>query len=97
MQTVWIISLSQIERIVKQRGLTCSCGTPISECSIHCYPHDGGIPVSGFPDKQWVYFHCPKCGYDWALWKLLNKALRSWTRGVECEALEELMEKEAEA
>ena len=32
-------------------------------------PHEGGILVLGM-GRQWVYIHCPKCGYDWALWKL---------------------------
>jgi len=89
----WTISLGQIDRVIKQQDLTCICGTPISESVIKCYPHPDGIPVSGYHEKQWVYFHCPKCGNDAALWKLLNKALHGWTRGIECEALEELMEK----
>ena len=88
------IELGRIDRIVKSRGLYCTCGAPISETTVDCYPHGGGVPVSGFSRNQWVYFHCNKCGYDWALWKLLNKAARSWTRGVELEVIEKLMEAE---
>lgn len=91
-QKVWMISLDEINQLVKQQDLLCRCETPISKSRIKCYPHEGGIPVSGFVGKQWVYFSCQKCGYDWALWKLLNKALRTWTRGIEPEALEKLRE-----
>jgi hypothetical protein len=40
------------------------------------YPHSGGwkVPsVAGDPDEDglfWLYIRCPKCGYEWALWKL---------------------------
>lgn len=37
---------------------------------IEHYDHDGGWPVEGFKEKQWLYVTCPKCGYQWALWKL---------------------------
>ena len=85
-------TLDQIDDIVKSQNLNCTCGAPIRLSRIHCYPHDGGVRVYGHAGKQWVYFHCPKCGYDWALWKLLNKALKAWTRGVELEALEKMKE-----
>ncbi len=34
------------------------------------YDHDGGYPVKGFKEKQWLYVTCPKCGYQWSLKKL---------------------------
>jgi hypothetical protein len=40
------------------------------------YPHSGGwkVPgVAGDPDEDglyWLYITCPRCGYDWAIWKL---------------------------
>lgn len=34
------------------------------------YPHSGGWPVPGLAGTYWLYITCPKCGYQWALWKL---------------------------
>lgn len=34
------------------------------------YDHDGGWTVRSFDKKQWLYLHCPRCNYDWAIWKL---------------------------
>lgn len=34
------------------------------------YPHDGGWPVVGLQGLWWLYITCPKCGYEWAIWKL---------------------------
>jgi hypothetical protein len=41
------------------------------------HPHDGGWTVPGLPcphphsdGKWWLYIVCPKCDYQWALWKL---------------------------
>jgi len=49
----------------------CSCGyVGLSKLRIEHYDHDGGWPVEGFEEKQWLYVTCPKCGYQWALWKL---------------------------
>jgi hypothetical protein len=49
----------------------CSCGyVGLSKLRIEHYDHDGGWPVEGFKEKQWLYVTCPKCGYQWALWKL---------------------------
>lgn len=44
------------------------CGANLGP--IEYYPHDGGWTVEGFSEKQWLYRHCDKCGYDWAIWKL---------------------------
>lgn len=37
---------------------------------IKSYDHDGGWTVDGFDHKQWLYIVCPKCYYEWSLWKL---------------------------
>lgn len=69
-----VLSLAEIGDIIDKHNLPCTCGATIQGSNIDCYgPHDGGIKVKGYADKQWVYVNCPKCGYDWALWKLLNK------------------------
>lgn len=43
---------------------------PVKLGSVEFYPHDGGWIVKDFKEKQWLYKTCPKCGYQWALWKL---------------------------
>jgi hypothetical protein len=47
----------------------CRCGEPIDPTLIGMYPHSEGIAMKGM-GRQWVYIRCPRCGYDWALWKL---------------------------
>ena len=51
----------------------CDCGNPLLIHEFRGYaPHS-----SGYADKHgrkwWIYVHCPKCEYDWALWKVMNK------------------------
>ncbi len=41
--------------------------------AVEMYEHDGGVFVEGEKEKQWVYFTCSRCGYQWALWKLLRR------------------------
>jgi len=73
MQEQQLFTLSEIASRLIQKGAKCSCGYYFTERDIRCYPHPAGIPVAGYPEKQWVYFACPKCGYDIALWKVLNQ------------------------
>ena len=37
---------------------------------IRAYPHDGGWKVPGLNGLWWLYITCPRCGYEWAIWKL---------------------------
>jgi hypothetical protein len=63
------------------KGATCkwcasrSAGRPAKEVSlehltIEHYEHDGGWPVKGYQQRRWLYVTCPKCDYQWSLWKL---------------------------
>ena len=52
------------------KKLECSCGADLTGQPIKQYPHSEGWTVQGFEEKQWLYVTCPKCGYDWAIWKL---------------------------
>ena len=63
----------------RARATKCSCGANLgAEGIIKWYPHNGGWLVDAVKDKsddptrQWVYIHCQRCGYDWALWKLMK-------------------------
>ena len=46
------------------------CGADMKGESVHGYEHVGGWVVHGYDEKQWLYIVCPKCHYQWALWKL---------------------------
>lgn len=53
------------------RGKVCRwCNTPLDNVPIQSYPHGDGWEVKEYPYKMWLYVECPKCKYQWALWKL---------------------------
>jgi hypothetical protein len=58
--------------VIQKHGCCASCGEPLDLNDIKTYDHEGGIAVKGYDKKQWVYFHCKKCDYDSALWKIEN-------------------------
>ena len=71
--------LREIGERVEALGGACLCGYRFRAVDVLCYgPHSGGVKVDDYPYPVWVYFHCPRCGYDMALWKILNRALRQW-------------------
>ena len=82
------MNLREIGEAVERLGFLCWCGEPIKAEHVHSYDHQGGIEVEGFANKQWVYATCPKCGYSWALWKILQHYVED-PRGRELEALKE--------
>lgn len=69
------LTLTQIAELVEKSGVLCiRCHEEyLGKHNIESYDHEGGIPVSGFDEPQWVYFHCDRCEYDGALWKVLNE------------------------
>ena len=42
----------------------------LQDLPIKHYDHEGGWLVKGYRERQWLYVECPRCGYEWALWKL---------------------------
>lgn len=46
------------------------CGASLKGKPVDHYDHPSAWPVHGFDKLQWLSIKCPKCGYDWALWKL---------------------------
>lgn len=56
----------------------CTCGADLTKCGIEGYKHGDGwnvrikLRVSPFEAvvNYWLYITCPKCGYQWAIWKL---------------------------
>ena len=63
------VELSDVRDIVERQGecVGCSAGVVLEH-----YPHENGVNIKGI-GKQWVYGHCDECGYDSALWKILNR------------------------
>lgn len=62
-------SLTDYRRQIKR--IKCSCGFEgLDVLPIEHYPHSGGWPLEQFAEKEWLYVTCPKCKYQWALWKL---------------------------
>lgn len=76
-------TLEEIEALLIEKGAECRwCGYKFRNGDIRTYKHPGGIKVKDYKEKQWVYMHCQNCGYDWALWKLLNQ-IKAKDEGVE--------------
>lgn len=51
-------------------GKTCRwCQTELPPAIQH-YTHHDGFQVANFEMPQWLYVVCPRCDYQWALWKL---------------------------
>lgn len=45
------------------------------ECKTHLlpievYPHRGGWELKDYLTRQWLSAKCPKCRFEWSLWKL---------------------------
>ena len=51
----------------KKWGSSCELG------EVEMYDHDGGEKIKDISKKQWVYFTCKVCNYQWALHKLLRR------------------------
>lgn len=46
----------------------CSCGQDLRGEDVLGYSHMAGWWTDS--GKMWLFIHCPKCGYDVALWKI---------------------------
>lgn len=67
-------SLEDIYQLILAVGRreTCMCGEPLRNTIIWSWDHPDGKFLAGFGAPQWVFLHCNKCGYDYAIWKLLT-------------------------
>jgi hypothetical protein len=71
MSEILITSIEAEEIFAKLEITACKhCLTPLPHDVIHCYEHSNGWVVKGFEKKQWLFIICPKCFYQWSLWKL---------------------------
>ena len=70
-----ILSIPRIAQWVDEMRVPCDCGEILDGANVKYWgPHDGGIQIEEEKEKQWVYINCSGCGYDWALWKIMNRA-----------------------
>lgn len=72
-EKIW--KLSELEEVRNKVEAECY-KRPGNNCELNeaeMYDHDGGNFAEGKKEKQWIYFTCKICEYQWALWKLLNK------------------------
>jgi hypothetical protein len=65
-------TLRDLYQQVLDRGnrQNCICGKPLYNCDAWSFNHPNGRELPGFNEPQWVFLHCPKCKYDYALNKL---------------------------
>ena len=66
------MNFEDIRDFVRNNQKTCLCGNPLENNPIISYDHDGGIDLDGYEKKQWVYFACRRCGYDYAANKIVG-------------------------
>ena len=65
------VSLFEIQKEILSLGGRCiSCKKEFEHGDLDWYEHDGGREVRESPAKLWIFFHCQKCQYDSALWKI---------------------------
>ncbi|MFX0133349.1 MAG: hypothetical protein ACFFDN_06885 [Candidatus Hodarchaeota archaeon] len=63
-----------------KKKIHCECWKKINhDCilgDVEYYEHDGGDFLEGLKEKQWIYFTCKRCNYQWSLHKILNRIER---------------------
>ncbi len=59
---------AKIDTIRPRCGI--NCNQTLTSENLEMYPHGDGWNVDGKASPQWLYLHCPKCGYDKSLWKI---------------------------
>ena len=68
------LTLVEIGRKIGAKNSECGyCDTVLNAEDVDCWgPHDAGIHVAGFKEKQWIFFKCSGCGHEWSLDKILS-------------------------
>ncbi|WP_048181333.1 DUF6011 domain-containing protein [Methanosarcina sp. MTP4] len=69
-----LAEISRRARVANRKK--CDCGKSLVSGEVKTYDHDCGETLAGFSHPQWVYLTCPKCGYQWAYWKLRGPSLK---------------------
>lgn len=67
-------SLKELDEQLDRNNAQCiDCDTLLKDSKLFHYDHNGGVMLTEYPVKQWVYLRCKSCGYENALWKILDK------------------------
>ena len=70
------LNLREVGRLVEEKKPACICGADLRGIHVEHYgPHEGGYLVGGYMERQWVYIHCFRCGYDMALHKIWRELI----------------------
>lgn len=76
------MNINEIATIIDDARITCDCSGRYKDpqtlfvirgSTIKTRNHPGGVELVGFQERQWVWFECQGCKYEWALWKLINR------------------------
>ena len=73
------MKLSDIPAMTRLLQPRCSCGQTLNHEDIGYHPHPEGLHLEDLPQPVWLFYHCPRCGYDTSLAKIMsqNPALRT--------------------
>jgi len=66
-----MLALENYKEQLKLTKCVC-CGKELPLTYADIYDHDGGWFICNAIPKQWISFHCDRCGYDNSLNKLLG-------------------------
>jgi hypothetical protein len=76
-----VYTYEELKEIRYQGSRFCHChktvDSPCNLGAVEMYEHDGGEYVEGKKERQWLYFTCSRCNYQWALHKVLNSIKRA--------------------
>lgn len=72
------VDLTYLANLIESKKPKCLCGRALSGANLRFYDHDGGYRTLNsyheeMKEKQWIYVHCKKCGYDMALHKIARE------------------------
>jgi len=69
LKALWIMA-----NLNKLRCMACTSPITLEGLQVSMYPHEDGLPASDDdPEfRFWVYYTCPRCGYQNAMKKILE-------------------------
>jgi len=68
-------ALWEMAELGRLRCIACRSPIDLSGLQIGMYPHKDGAPVEDDEMRFWVYYECPRCGYQNAVKRALEGEL----------------------
>lgn len=68
-----MITKEFVKDLIDREKPRCTCGSRFRSSNLNSYPHKGGIRLDDDKEPMWYYVSCPVCGYDTALWKIIQQ------------------------